>query len=66
MVLMTQTHVYIIEIKLNRNAQTALQQINLKNYRERFALSRLPITKIGINFDSEKGNITDWTFEQDH
>lgn len=66
MVLMTQTHVYIIEIKLNRNAQTALQQINLKNYRERFALSRLPITKIGVNFDSEKGNITDWTFEQDH
>ena len=62
-VLLTQTELYIIELKLNKNAQNAMQQINLKNYRQRFALSGKPITKVGINFDSTQGNITDWVIE---
>ncbi len=62
-VLLTKTDLYIIELKLNKNAQAAMQQINLKNYRQRFALSGLPITKVGINFDSTKGNIEDWVIE---
>ena len=62
-VLLTKTDLYIIELKLNKNAQTAMQQINLKNYRQRFALSGKPITKVGINFDSTKGNIEDWVIE---
>ncbi len=33
------------------------------NYRQRFALSGKPITKVGINFDSTQGNITDWVVE---
>lgn len=60
---MTQTRIFIIEFKLNRDAQTALRQINLKDYGKRIALSTLPITKVGVNFDSEKGNITDWVIE---
>ena len=63
MVVMTHTRIFIIEFKLNRDAQTALHQINLKNYGKRFALSALPVTKVGVNFDSEKGNITDWVIE---
>lgn len=63
MVVMTHTRIFIIEFKLNRDAQTALHQINLKNYSKRFALSALPVTKVGVNFDSEKGNITDWVIE---
>ncbi len=63
MVLLTRTDLYIIELKLNKDAQTAMQQINLKNYRQRFALSGKPITKVGINFDSTRGNITDWVIE---
>lgn len=63
MVVMTHTRIFIIEFKLNRDAQTALHQINLKNYSKRFALSTLPVTKVGVNFDSEKGNITDWVIE---
>ena len=59
-VMQTPTHLYIIELKLNQDAQTALRQINLKDYRSRFALCGLPVVKVGINFDSEKGNITDW------
>ena len=60
MVLMTKTHIYIMELKLNRDAKTAMRQINLKDYRKRFSLSNLPVTKVGVNFDSEKGNIDDW------
>ena len=62
-VLLTRTDLYIIELKLNKSAQAAMQQINLKNYRQRFALSNKPITKVGINFDSSKGNIEDWVIE---
>ena len=62
-VMLTRTDLYIIELKLNQNAQTAMRQINLKNYRQRFALSGKPITKVGINFDSTTGNITDWLVE---
>ncbi len=53
----------IIELKLNKNAQTTLQQINLKNYAQCFALCGKPITKVGINFDSTKGNIEGWKIE---
>ncbi len=59
-VLLTRTDLYIIELKLNKSAQVAMQQINLKNYRQRFALCGKPITKVGINFDSAQGNIEDW------
>ena len=63
-VMLTHTRLYIIELKLNKNAQTALQQINLKNYAQRFVLCGKPITKVGINFDSTKGNIEDWKIEE--
>ena len=62
-VLLTRTDLYIIELKLNKDAQAAMRQINLKDYRQRFALSGKPITKVGINFDSAQGNITDWMIE---
>ncbi len=62
-VMLTHTRLYIIELKLNRDAQTAMQQINLKNYAQRFALCGKPITKVGINFDSTVGNINDWEVE---
>ena len=63
-VMETDTRLYLIELKLNKNAQTALQQINLKNYAQRFALCGKPIVKVGINFDSTKGNIEDWEIEE--
>ncbi len=64
-VLLTNTDLYIIELKLNKSAQAAMQQINLKNYAQRFALAGKPITKVGINFDSTKGNIEDWVIEEE-
>lgn len=63
MVLMTTTRIYLFEFKLNRDAQSAMRQMDLRNYRQRFALSGLPVTKVAINFDSTKGNLTDWMIE---
>ena len=62
-VMLTHTRLYIIELKLNKNAQAALQQINLKNYAQRFAMCGKPVSKVGINFDSSTGNIEDWVIE---
>lgn len=59
-VMQTQSMLYIIELKMDKTAEFALEQINLKNYPERFALCGLPITMVGVNFDSEIRNITDW------
>lgn len=63
-VMLTHTRLYIIELKLNKNAQAALQQINLKNYAQRFAMCGKPVSKVGINFDSSTGNIEDWVIEE--
>ena len=63
-VMLTHTRLYIIELKLNKNAQAALQQINLKNYAQRFALCGKPVSKVGINFDSTTANIEDWVIEE--
>lgn len=63
-VIMTNTNLYLLELKLNKSADAAMQQINLKNYSQRFAQSGLPITKVGINFDSYARIITDWIIER--
>ena len=62
-VMLTEDTLYIMELKLNRDTQTAMQQINLKQYDQRFALCGKPIVKVGINFDAKKGNIEDWVIE---
>ena len=59
-VMLSRTNLYIIEVKMNKDAQTAMLQIDLKDYRQRFALCGKPVVKVGINFDSDKGNIEDW------
>ncbi len=62
-VLLTRTDLYILELKMNSDSHAAMRQIDLKDYRQRFALSGKPVTKVGINFDILEGNITDWTIE---
>ena len=52
---------YIIEIKLDKSAEEAMEQIELKQYDKRFALLNLPVVKVGVNFSTEARNITDWT-----
>ena len=64
MVLRTKTTLYTFELKLDKNATVAMEQINLKNYPERFALCGLPIVKVAVNFDSESCTLGDWKIEK--
>ena len=59
-VMISSNTLYLFELKLNKDAATAMKQINLKDYASKFALCNLPIVKVGINFDSEQRTITDW------
>ncbi len=55
---------YLFALKFNSSALEAIEQINTKNYSERFALCGLPIVKVGINFSLEARTITDWCIEK--
>ena len=65
MVMRTSTALYVVELKLNQRAEAAMNQIDLKQYPERFRLAGLPIVKVGINFDAERHTLTDWLIEKD-
>ena len=59
-VLRTKTTLYVMELKLDKSAGEAMEQIDLKNYPERFALCGLPVVKVAVSFDSERCTIGDW------
>ena len=54
---------YLFELKLNRSAAAAMQQINLNDYPARFSQCGLPIVKVGINFDTATRTLSDWAIE---
>lgn len=62
-VMRTLTTLYVMELKLNKTAEAAMNQIDLRNYPERFALCGLPVVKVAINFDSEAHTLEDWRIE---
>ena len=64
LVMRTKTTLYVIEFKLDKAAQTAMNQIELKNYPERFAQCGLPIVRVGVNFDSKTRNLSDWIIKR--
>ena len=64
MVMRTRDTLYLIELKLNRSAEAAMSQIDLKDYASHFSLTGLPIVKVGINFDPGKHTISDWKIEK--
>ena len=63
MVMRTATRLYLVELKLDAGTDTAMQQIDLKQYPERFALCGLPIVKVAVNFDRETHNISGWRIQ---
>ena len=65
MVLKTPKNLYLFELKLNKSAEAAMNQIDLKDYKSKFALCGLPIVKVGINFDSEKRTIGEWRINRE-
>ncbi|MBR1935511.1 MAG: AAA family ATPase, partial [Muribaculaceae bacterium] len=50
---------YLMELKLDSTAAEALAQIDSKDY-SMAVTNSLPTTKVGINFSTETGTITDW------
>ena len=55
---------YLVEVKLDKTADEAIKQINLKEYHRRFALLNIPIVKVGVNFSTKERTITQWLFEK--
>ena len=64
-ILINKSYVYIFEFKIDQDAQTALNQINVKNYAGRFKMDDRKIFKIGVSFSSEEKNIVDWKVAED-
>jgi len=54
---------YVIELKLDSSSEKAMEQINLRDYAPAFSQCGLPITKVGVNFNSDTRNIKDWMIE---
>ncbi len=54
--------IYIIELKCNQDADLAICQILEKRYYEKYLQTGKQIFLMGINFDSEERNISDWKF----
>lgn len=58
-----QDKIYIIEFKCNQSADTALKQIHEKEYASPHRQSGKAIHLMGINFDTDKRNISEWKHE---
>lgn len=63
-ILINKDYVYIFEFKIDQDAQTALNQINVKNYAGRFKTDGKQIFKVGVSFSSTEKNIVDWMAEE--
>ena len=63
-ILINKYFVYIFEFKVDQDAKTALNQINLKNYAGRYKMDGKRIFKIGANFSSKEKNLTNWIIEE--
>ena len=59
-VVRTEGQIYVMEVKLDRPAQEALEQIGTKNYLLPYTLDGRQLTKIGISFSTEERNVTEW------
>ncbi|MCF7800258.1 ATP-binding protein [Candidatus Babeliales bacterium] len=65
-VVKTNSHVYVIEFKINKSANKALEQIQDKKYYEKFRLEDKKLVLIGLNFDLKEKNVlkSGWVVEE--
>lgn len=63
LVITTPKFVYVIEIKLNKKAQIALNQINSKEYTLPWESGGRKVFKIGVSFSSRSRTIREWIIE---
>lgn len=63
-VMQTPKYVYVMELKIDKSAKEALQQIEEKGYARRFAADQRQLFKIGVNFSTKTKLIDDWLIEE--
>ena len=59
----TKDYVYILELKVDESAETALRQIEEKQYAAPFSADQRKLFKIGVCFSSEERGIGEWKVE---
>ena len=59
----TDTHVFILEFKVDKSPEVALAQIQQKKYYQGVWLLGKPVVGIGVQFSSKTRNITHWSVE---
>lgn len=59
----TDTHIYILEFKLDESAEVALAQIRRKEYYQAFWSKGKVVVGIGVNFSSATKNVEEWKVE---
>ena len=62
-VIESDTHIYIIEFKLDKSAEIAVKQIKENKYYKKFDGDNRKIALIGVNFTSNNGEIENWMKE---
>ena len=63
LVMRTSYALYLIELKINKSADKAIEQIELKQYDKRFSQTNLPIIKVGIDFSTKRHTLTGWVID---
>ena len=59
-VVQTDTHIYVLEFKLDESADAAMQQIQQKNYAAKYHAADKQLIGFGINFSSVSKSVADW------
>ena len=62
-VVQTPTHIYILEFKLDKSADEALQQIKDRGYADKYAADPRPKVLLGINFSREEKTVDGWKID---
>lgn len=62
-VVKTNSHIFILEFKINQSADVALQQIKEKNYPAPFQTDPRKLVLMGINFYTRRRSINEWKVE---
>ena len=52
--------IYVMELKFDKTAEEALQQIDDKGYLIPYSADGKRMVKVGINYDSQKRTIGEW------
>ena len=62
-VIQSDTHIYIIEFKLDKSPEAAIKQIHDNKYYKKYKDDDRKIVLIGVNFTSKNGEIENWIKE---